>query len=183
MVMLFGSPRSPSFSKKVERLVRYCFFLAKRCNGIYIARNKQTVALFYEKQKVKHRLADYMRYIKVVLDIGLYRLPAVLRRESMIARHKLKVSNYLYIWFIAQTAGYGRIDGLVEINNKMFELASHNRIPILMETSDERLLKLYCRAGFCVYDVIGTEDKKTYLLADRNTIARMKPGVDLTDVH
>jgi len=140
MSLLFNKEKR-SYEKNVFNLVDYCFDVALKSNGVYIAKNKKTIVLFYENNKLKKTFSDYYKYAKVISGIPFSNLKRVLRSEREIKKNKLKLDNYIYVWFIAQEDGYGKVDGLVEINKMLFSLSNTLKLPIIFETSDVKLLK------------------------------------------
>lgn len=169
MSLLFNKDKK-SFKKKVFNLVNYCFQVALNTNGVYVAKNKKTIVLFYEHTKLKKNLSDYLRYLNVVKSIPISNLKNVLHNEKEIKRHKLKLDNYLYVWFIAQEEGYGKLDGLNEINKMLFKLSNERELPILFETSDIRLIRFYKHVGFDVYKKLKRGDETIYFFADKKTL-------------
>ncbi len=169
MSLLFNKDKK-SFKKNVFNLVNYCFQVALNTNGVYVAKNKKTIVLFYEHAKLKKTFSDYLRYLNVVRSIPISNLKNVLHNEKEIKRHKLKLDNYLYVWFIAQEEGYGKLDGLNEINKMLFKLSNERELPILFETSDIRLIRFYKHVGFDVYKKLKRGNETIYFFADKKTL-------------
>lgn len=169
MSLLFNKDKK-SFKKNVFNLVNYCFHIALNTNGVYVAKNKKTIVLFYEQTKLKKTFSDYLRYLNVVKSIPISNLKNVLRNEKEIKKHKLKLDNYLYVWFIAQEEGYGKLDGLNEINKMLFKQSNAKELPILFETSDIRLIRFYKHVGFDVYKKLKRGDETIYFFADKKTL-------------
>lgn len=169
MALLFDKGKN-NFEKNVSNLVDYCFNIALKANGVYVAKNKKTIVLFYEQNKLKKTFGDYYRYLKVVKGISIFNLKKVLNNEKEIKKHKLKLDNYLYVWFVAQEEGYGKLDGLTEINQMLLKLSDKMKLPIIFETSDKRLIRFYKYAGFEVYDTHERGGETIYFFADKNTL-------------
>ena len=169
MALLFNKGKK-SFSKNVFNAVNYCFKVALHNNGVYVAENKKTIVLFYEHQKLKKNFGDFWRYLKVVKGIPLANIKKVLHNEKEVKKHKLKVANYIYVWFIAQEEGYGSLEGLNEINKMLFRLSKERKLPILFETSDIRLLRFYKHVGFDVYKKLKNGEETIYFFADKKTL-------------
>jgi|JI6StandDraft_1071083.scaffolds.fasta_scaffold338522_2 hypothetical protein len=176
MTMLFNK-NSNSFNKNVKNLVQYCFLLAYKNNGIYIAKNKKTIMLFYKK-KLKKNIFDHFRYLKVIIGISTLKLFKILKNEKLTNEAKIKLDNYIYVWFIAQEIGYGKLDGLIEVNNILFEISKNENLPILFETSDKNLLHLYNRAGFVIYNTLSIENQTINFFINKNHFIN-----DQTETH
>lgn len=173
MSLLFNKEKK-SFKKNVFNLVDYCYNLALKANGVYVAENKKTIVLYYEKKKLKKSFGDYYRYLKVAKGISIFNLAAVLRSEKEIQNHKIKLDNYIYVWFIAQKEGYGKLDGLQEINQMLFTMSHKTNLPIVFETSDTKLIKYYKHIGYDVYKELERGDETVYFLADQDTVAQYR---------
>ncbi|MEM6717984.1 MAG: hypothetical protein AAF611_01580 [Bacteroidota bacterium] len=169
MALLFNKNKK-SFPQHVFNAVNYCFQVALRNDGVYIAENKKTILLFYEQQKLKKNFRDFCRYLKVIKGIPLANMKKVLQNEKEVKTHKLNIANYMYVWFIAQEEGYGSLEGLNEINKMLFKLSNQRNLPILFETSDIRLLRFYKHVGFDVYHTLKRQDETIYFFADKKTL-------------
>lgn len=173
MSLLFDKSRK-NFKKNVFNLVDYCFQIALNINGIYIAKNRKTIVLFYQHKKFKRTLADYLRYFRIIRTIPFFNFRKILANENEIKKRKLKLDNYIYVWFIAQERGYGKLDGLNEINKMLLNLSHISQLPILFETSDVRLINFYKHVGFDIYDKFTLSEETIYFFADKETLKKYK---------
>lgn len=168
MAMIFGKNKL-SLPRKVANLVNYCFEIALRLDGVYVATNRKTIVLFYEKKKFKKTWKDHLRYLKVALSIPLKNLPDVMKKEKEVTQRRIALDNYLYVWFIAQEEDYNKLDGLVEINKMLAIKAKDLELPIVFETSDRRLLRFYKQAGYTQYNTLERGSEITYFFTDNHT--------------
>ncbi len=158
------------FKDNVRNLISYCFTLAYRLNGVFIASNQKTIIFHYEKKRFNQTIEDLFRYSKVILGIKLSKIYVNMRRERIIKKSRLSFPNYIYVWFLAQEKGYGRLDGLIEIQHFLFSEAIIKNLPILLETSNEDVVKLYQRASFKIYNEMIVDNETIYFLfADVDT--------------
>ena len=161
------------YMTNVKNLIDYCYNISKRLNGIFIASNRKTIIFYYLKSEYSQTLGDVWRYAKFVLAIKPQKLWRNLKREQMINRSRLSLPNYIYVWFLAQEKGYGRIDGLIEVQKFLFNKALEKNLPILLETSNEEVVKLYQRASFSIYHEIEMYGEKIYFIhADVDSVAK-----------
>ena len=172
MCLLFDKSKN-NFYNKVFNLVNYCFLIAIKQRGVYITNNKKAIVLFYEQEKLKKSLDDYINFFKVIKNIPFFKLINVLKNEKEVNKHKLKAKNYIYVWFIAQDKEYKKIDSLIEINNVLFDLAKNSKLPVIFETSDTRLLHLYKRAGFEIYNKVKIRKQIIYFFTDKHTYKKL----------
>lgn len=168
MGMVFGNRKS-SLPRKVANFVNYCFDIASRLDGVFVASNRKTIVLFYEKKKFKKTWKDHMRYLGIALSIPVLKIPKVLKIEREIAQHRIQLDNYLYVWFLAQEEEYSKLDGLVEINKMLAAKAEDLGVPLVFETSDIRLLRFYDQAGYTRYAKLKRGDETTYFFVDDQT--------------
>ena len=161
------------FKLNVKNLIDYCYNISKRLNGIFIASNQKTIIFFYVKSEYNQTWADLWRYIKVVLTMQTNKLYSNMKREQMVKKSRLALSDYIYVWFLAQDKSYGKLDGLIEIQKFLFKESLEKKLPILMETSNENVVNLYQRASFSIYKVQEICGEKIYFLhADIDTVSR-----------
>lgn len=170
MQTLFGEKSSNNYKKSVNNLVKYCYHLANKLNGVYLAKNKETIVLFYEKQHFKQNVSDYWRYFKIAKGIGVSRIKSVIKKENEIKKQKLKLDNYLYVWFIAQNENYRKVDGIIEIKKMLLDYAKERNLPILLETSNNLLLNLYRRGGFEVYNTYPDGENTVYFMVNNSFV-------------
>lgn len=156
MQLLIG--RVNTFPQRLQTIVTYCFYLAKKIGGIVSSTCRNTHLVYYQKSKMYHSIGDSLRYLLVALfAIRLTRLWTVFKREQRVKSiRKREISkqnerDYLYVWFLAQKKNYKRLDGLVEVKNHLIAEAKMLMLPIYMETTEHRLLPLYERVGFQFY--------------------------------
>lgn len=165
MIFLFDESNPKKYYHKVRILVEYCFHLALRLNGVYISKNRKTLVLFYENDKFKKSIWDYYRYLKVLFNIRIDKIVKVLKNEKQINNKRLNTENYIYVWFIAQEKKYGKLDGLIEINNLLNQISVNKKLPILLETSNKKVLNLYKRAGFKIYNTLKKDKDIVYFFS------------------
>lgn len=170
MLSLFDV-NSHGFQKNILNLVEYCYHIVQRLGGVFVASNQKTIIFYYLKSSFSQNFSDYFRYLKIVFTISPKNILTNLKRETLIKKTRLDVSDYIYVWFLAQEKGYGKIDGLIEVQQHLFKLSKEKKLPILLETSNEEVLTLYLRASFKVYHILETKGEKIYFLqADIDTV-------------
>ncbi len=147
------------FTKSLQFVILYCYFMVKKVNGIYSSTSKTTFLLYYKKSEFYFSWKDCLRYLHMAFFIiGFSRIPAAFKREKQIKsirqkeKKKHKDHDFLYVWFLAQCKAYKKIDGLLEAKNHLIKTSKLLQIPIYMETTEERLLSMYKRMGFHFYN-------------------------------
>lgn len=159
MFSLIGK-NATNFQAKVRIVMNYTFGISKRLNGIFFSSNEKTVMLFYRKKEYKHHFIDYINYLKIILFcVPLTNLFTAFRREQKIKSLRAKEDDYLYVVFLGQEPGYTKLDGLLEAKNFLLKKAAEMKVPILVETTEKKLLIFYRRLGFDIYQ--SWEDPQT----------------------
>ncbi len=147
-----------SHKKGLRFLIAFCFKLVAKKGGIFKAQTAPTYLLWYRQSEHRFTLHDYLRYIWLALIvIGFKKVISTIKREKRIRTIRLKEAaarndeDFLYIWFLAQHENENSIKGLVEVKHFIQQLKKDNDLPVYIETTEERLLSLYKRAGFKFY--------------------------------
>ena len=157
--------KGTSFPKGVQVVVAYIYFMVKKFGGIFISKNKSTYLLYYRKSERYSTFRDHLHYLYMAFFvIGIRRLPKIFRREKrnqLIRSKEIKKNkdqDYLYVWLFAQRKEEKSIEGLLEAKNHIIQESITMNLPIYMETSNQRLVPMYKRAGFHFYDSVLDED-------------------------
>lgn len=134
--------------EKIPALMSYSYEMAKVNGKIFIADNKQAVALILFPKKKKFSLKTFLEDLKLAVNvIGLQRVPAILKRESSIKNHHPK-EPFIHLWYIGvdpenSGKGYGS-----SILKKVISFAESKGQDIYLETSTVRNINFYERHGF-----------------------------------
>lgn len=145
-------------TRSVRHMTEYAYHLINRLDGIYLSEDKTTVLFYYTKKEYKRILRDYLRYARMFIQairVNQY-LPA-LRREKHIAGLRRNYDDYIYVWVLGSVPDNKSLRGLADIRDHLFGLSEKLQLPILIETTVERVRKLYHYVGFEEYQT--WEDK------------------------
>ena len=150
-----------ALTKGIKVVIAYAYFMVKKWGGIFISKYRSTYLLFYRKSEFHFSILDLLNYLYLaIFVIGIQRVKKVYQREKIIkkTRHskieKEADSDYLYIWFLAQKKERKDITGLLEAKNYIIKKSKDLKLPLYMETTDERLVKMYERCGFKFYNYL-----------------------------
>ncbi|MEO1259948.1 MAG: hypothetical protein AAFZ15_14235 [Bacteroidota bacterium] len=164
MRVLIGNKKK-GFHKCIRVVISFCYLMVKKWNGIFITADKNTYLLYYQKNEYRFSAYDLLHYLYMAFFvIGILRLPMVFKREKKVkqTRHlqvqKKRDHDYLYVWFLANKENFRGMNGLVEVKNFLLKKSSELNVPVYIETTDERLLSMYQRAGFEFYHEMYDED-------------------------
>jgi len=152
------NPRAMAMIKKkdpvrsIRLMAEYAHQLIEKFDGIYLSKDKSTVLFYYTKKEYRRSLVDYLKYAKMFMKaIRPSQLIPTLKREKYIASLRPDYDDYIYVWILASDQSKTSIRGLADINQHLYELSERLQLPVLIETTIEKLLRLYKYVGFEPY--------------------------------
>lgn len=159
------NPRAQAIMKQknptqsVRHMTEYAYDLVERMDGIYLSEDKTTVLFYYLKSQYNRTLVDYLRYGSMFMKaIKPSQLFPTLRREKYIASLRPDYGDYIYVWVLGSVPNNKSLRGLADIRDHLFGLSEKLQLPILIETTVEKVLKLYRYVGFEEYHKWYDED-------------------------
>ncbi len=139
-------------ARSVRHMTEYAYSLVERMDGIYLSEDKTTVLFYYLKSQYNRTLVDYLRYGSMFMKaIKPSQLFPTLRREKHIASLRPDYEDYIYVWVLGSIPNNKSLKGLADIRDHLFGLSEKLQLPILIETTVEKVLKLYRYVGFEEY--------------------------------
>ena len=152
------NPRVQAMMKKknparsVRLMTEYAYQLVEKFDGIYLSEDKTTVLFYYRNSQYRRTFVDYLKYGKMFIQaIKPSQLFPTMKREKYIKSLRPRVNDYIYVWILGSNPDKTSIQGLVDIRNHLFGLSEKLQLPILLETTVEKVLKLYKYVGFNEY--------------------------------
>ena len=152
------NPRAMAMVKKknparsVRLMTEYAYQLVKKFDGIYLSKDKSTVLFYYTKKNYRRSFVDYLKYGQMFMKaIKPSQLFPTLKREKYIKSLRPNHDDYIYVWILASDQSKTSIRGLADINEHLYELSESLQLPILIETTIEKILRLYRYVGFEIY--------------------------------
>ena len=149
------NPRAMAMMKKkdparsVRLMTEYAYQLVEKFDGIYLSEDKTTVLFYYLESQYKRTFSDYMKYGRMFMKaIRPSQLLPTLKREKYIKSLRRPYDDYIYVWVLGSKPDSTSVRGLVDIRDHLFGLSVKLQLPILIETTVEKLLKLYRYVGF-----------------------------------
>jgi hypothetical protein len=142
--------RNPA--RSVRLMTEYAYALIEKFEGIYLSEDKSTVLFYYRNSQYRRSLVDYLHYGKMFAQaIRPSQFFPTLRREKYIRSLRPDYRDYIYVWVLASVSGNRSLSGLADIRDHLFGLSERLQLPILIETTVEKVLKLYRYVGFEIY--------------------------------
>ena len=149
-VMSMVKKKDPS--RNVRLMTEYAYQLVEKFNGVYLSADKTTVLFYYLESQYKRTLIDYLKYGKMFMKaIRPSQLMPTLKREKHIKSLRYDYEDFIYVWILGSDPNKTSIHGLVDIRNHLFGLSEKLQLPILIETTVEKVRKLYHYVGFEEY--------------------------------
>lgn len=152
--------------KRIYVLCKFCLTVAMQKKGAFITSDNKGVALLFKswyKQNPLQFLAGYFRLGQYC--IGWSRAISIIKREHEITKRRPK-HKHLYFWMIGvEDHSYG-LQTIIELRDFVFDYSRKEQLPIYAETTVEKMLTLYKRYGFHVYDEwdTGKDGIKVYFI-------------------
>ena len=139
-------------TRSVRLMTEYAYNMVGKMDGIYLSEDKTTVLFYYLKSQYNRTLVDYLRYGSMFMKaIKPSQLFPTMKREKYIASLRPPYEDYIYVWVLASDPNTTSIRGLADIRDHLFGLSEKLQLPILIETTVEKVLKLYRYVGFEEY--------------------------------
>lgn len=150
--------KQEGLKKGIRHIVSYSYFMVKKIGGVFISEDRNTYLLYYRKSEFYFSLKDCRNYLFLAFGIvGISRLKGVYLREKRIKATRRKEmkkqghTDYMYVWYLAQKKEHQSLKGLMEAKNFIINRAKMLQLPVYMETTEARLVKIYERIGFYFY--------------------------------
>jgi len=100
----------------------------------------------------KRTFIDYLKYGKMFMKaIRFSQLIPTLKREKYIKSLRPAYEDYIYVWVLGSDPNTTSLRGLADIRDHLFGLSEKLQLPILIETTVEKVRKLYRYVGFEEY--------------------------------
>jgi hypothetical protein len=149
-VMAMVKKKDPS--RNVRLMTEYAYQLVEKFNGVYLSADKTTVLFYYLESQYKRTFIDYLKYAKLFMKaIRPSQLMPTLKREKHIKSLRYDYEDFIYVWILGSDPNKTSIRGLADIRNHLFGLSEKLQLPILIETTVEKVRKLYHYVGFEEY--------------------------------
>ena len=152
------NPRVQAMMKKknstrsIRIMTAYAYDLVERFDGIYLSKDKTTVLFYYKKSQYRRKLIDYIRYLNMFIRaIRPSQFFPTMKREKYIVSLRPDYEDYIYVWVLASVPNNKSLNGLADIRDHLFGLSETLQLPILIETTVEKVRKLYRYVGFEEY--------------------------------
>jgi len=138
--------------KRLMLMAEYAYDLALKFDGVFLSDDKSTAIVYWQKSYYKRSFLDHVKYAVMFLrTIKLGKLLETAAREKLVKSYRPDLDDYIYVWLLGKDPESKSIQGLADVRDHLNLLSRDLEIPILIETTVEKLLKLYRFVGFESY--------------------------------
>ena len=144
-------PQDHRRAKRILRLMEYSFDYCRLFGDVYLSDDRQGCALVVYPRKVKPTFQSTLLDIRLILRcVGLANLRKAMQREATIKKLYPR-EPFCYLWFIGvvpatQQKGIG-----TKLLRELLTKCDQDSLPVYLETSVEKNVPWYEKAGFTVY--------------------------------
>ena len=140
--------------KRLKILLEYSYYLGNNFGDIYLNSKQTACAILIDSSKKRTNLKSILWNVKLlVLCIGLFNLPKVLKREKLIESKHPKF-DFAHLWYIGvRIDKQGEGDGS-KLMRLILEDQKRKGLPVYLETSTVRNFKFYEKLNFNLFDQI-----------------------------
>lgn len=138
--------------KRIEALMEYSFDFCQSVGKIYLSNDKKACALISFPDRKRTNFKSVFLDLKLIMkSAGISNISKILAREKLISQNYPAPEIY-YLWFIGvapenQNQGFGQ-----KLLTEIIGDANQMNRPIYLETSTEKNLSWYLKAGFEIYN-------------------------------
>ncbi|WP_370086430.1 hypothetical protein [Ekhidna sp.] len=135
---------------RLRALIEYAVKTGLENDGVFLSDDESAAAICFQ-EPARTSLSSYWNQLQLIRKaIGFARVPQVLKREAYLKKHR-PAPPYLNFWFLGVDPDRKGSGGVHDLKQGIFRLSEEKNLPILLETSVERNMRVYERFGFHVY--------------------------------
>lgn len=145
--------RKGKTEKRLGIMAAYGYDMCKTFDGIFLSEDKSTAILYWRKSQFKRSFVIWMKYLSMFFrTVRISKVFATLKREKLVESHRMDLEDYIYVWILGSDASRTSIKGLADVRDHLNALSTKYNLPVLMETTVEKLLRFYKYSGYEIYE-------------------------------
>ncbi len=134
----------------IELLARYVFTKAYNRGGVYISNNNKGAALCYRYNNRAYTFKEFWAHLLFIIFAASFKKGFdITRREAYREKQRPASGDYLYFWFLGVMPGGNK--AVFELSWELFKESERTGLPIYLETTLERMMRVYERYDFEMY--------------------------------
>lgn len=149
----------------------YCYHYTKELGHIYYTKEGNTVIFYLQNSKTKRVFTLSIWLIFLVIFFfkwrNIYSTQRLQKQVKRIRENEAMRSNhadFIYVWFLGGKSGSASLRGLINSKRKLVQESKKRQLAVYMETTVERLVPIYKKAGFRVYHLEAKGSHKIWFL-------------------
>ncbi len=147
--------RKGKTEKRLRIMAAYGYELCKDFDGVFLSEDKSTAILYWRKSQFRRSFVTKLKYLSMFFrTVRMNKVISTMKREKLVESHRLTVSDYIYVWILGSDPTRTSIRGLADVRDHLNGLSTKYNLPVLMETTVEKLLRFYKYSGYEIYDEI-----------------------------
>ncbi len=138
--------------QRIKLLIEYSFFYGMKFGKVYISNDNKAACIVLFPNKKKVTIESILWDLKLAIKcIGLKRVPAVMKRESLVKKNHPK-EDFIHLWYIGVDPKYQN----QRIGSNLLKkvLIEDTSKPYYLETSTLSNLTFYQKIGFKIINKI-----------------------------
>lgn len=137
---------------RMRVLMEYLFDKAMRTGEVFLSDNRASCLLITYAHKDKFSLSKLFSTLRLVFKcIGIRRIGAVLKRQSIVQRN-YPDGEYIRPMIFAVRNEYKGTVTAAKLIMQVFKDYQSNRLPVIVDTASEDLVKLYQKFGLKIFN-------------------------------
>jgi hypothetical protein len=138
--------------RRLRIMAEYAYYIMHKFEGVYLSEDRSPVLMYYRKKDYKRSMKDKLYYgFTFLRAVRITALIPAIKREAFLKELRKPYEDYIYVWALAREPGSKGLRGLADIRDHLFGLSFNLHLPILIETTVEKMLGFYRYVGFEEY--------------------------------
>jgi len=139
-------------TKRMRVLMEYLFDKAIRTGEVFLSDNRGSCLLITYAHKDRFSISKFFSTLRLVFKcIGVTRVGAVLKRQNIVQRN-YPDGEYIRPMIFAVRSEYKGTVTAAKLIMQVFKDYQSNRLPVIVDTASEDLVKLYQKFGLQIFN-------------------------------
>lgn len=149
---VMASIRTNRKARNLRLMAEFAYGLVCRYDGVFLSKDRSTIMMYYTAGEYHRGFRDNMRWLWMALRaLRLSKIIPTIRREFLVEKLRKDYEDYIYVWILASDPDVRGLSGLADVRDHLFGMSERMQLPILIETTVEKVRKLYHYVGFREY--------------------------------
>lgn len=147
--------RKGKTEKRLKIMASYGYDLCKDFDGVFLSKDKSTAILYWRKTEFRRSFVNTLKYISMFFrTVKIHKVFSTIKREKLVDKNRLDLPDYIYVWILGSDPSRTSMRGLADVRDHLNEISLKYNIPVLIETTVEKLLRFYKYSGYEIYNEV-----------------------------